>query len=93
MQQLTGLKAAAADIAEVRTARRATGDRFFVIMGGLMLLLTAVGFAPTFFLKPLFDAPQLPFAGLVISGLVCRILRSARHSACRCIEAKEEAWT
>lgn len=38
---------------------RAGGDRFFPAMAGLLLTLTAVGFAPTFYLGFLFEGPSL----------------------------------
>lgn len=39
---------------------RATGLGFFQVMAILLLALTLIGFAPTFFLRPLFDASPLP---------------------------------
>lgn len=36
------------------------GRRFFVSLAALMLLANFVGFAPTYFLKGFFDAPNLP---------------------------------
>lgn len=36
------------------------GDRFFLMMAGLLLVITAVGFTPTFYLGALFDGPSLP---------------------------------
>jgi hypothetical protein len=42
--------------------------RFFLTAGAFLLVITVTGFAPTFFLAPLFDAPPLP-PYLVIHGL------------------------
>lgn len=43
-------------------------DRFFVVAGVCMLLITVAGFAPTFFLAPLYPGPELPLY-LVLHGL------------------------
>lgn len=51
---------------------RRARDPFFVVMGALMFLITVVGFAPTFFLGFLFDAPRLPLR-LSIHGLLATL--------------------
>ncbi len=49
-----------------------TRSRFFVTMAGLLLVITFVGFAPSFYLKIFFDTPELPWYvhlhGAVLSG-------------------------
>lgn len=46
-------------VAEFRAVR--ARDRFFVAMAAVMLLINFVGFAPSYFLKPFFGTPALPF--------------------------------
>lgn len=69
VRQLTGAPATAASAGPVRVARSAARDPFFLVMGIVMFVITAVGFAPTFYLGPLFDAPRLPWR-LSIHGLL-----------------------
>lgn len=35
-------------------------DRFFVAVAAVMLVMNFIGFAPSYFLKPFFDTPELP---------------------------------
>lgn len=65
--QLAALRSAAPG--RVEPDLRAPGDPFFLVMGALMFVITAVGFAPTFFLRFMFDAPRLPLR-LSIHGLL-----------------------
>jgi uncharacterized membrane protein YozB (DUF420 family) len=36
-------------------------DRFFIVMAAVMLVINFIGFAPSYFLKRFFEAPELPF--------------------------------
>jgi len=47
---------------------RGAGDRFFLIMAVVLLIITAVGFAPTFYLRFLFEGPPLTTI-LVVHGV------------------------
>lgn len=42
-----------------RRKAKVGGERFFLLMAGLFLIITAVGFAPTFYLRFLFEGPLL----------------------------------
>lgn len=50
----------AAERGTVPVARSVSRDRFFVGMAWLLLAVNVVGFAPTYFLKPLVESPVLP---------------------------------
>lgn len=41
-------------------AGRVRRDRFYLVMAAVLLLATAVGFAPTFYFRAAFDVPELP---------------------------------
>lgn len=43
----------------IRPARRANGRKFYVTIALAAALIVAIGFGPTFYLKPLFGAPPL----------------------------------
>ncbi|MEL6253856.1 MAG: hypothetical protein AAFR87_17745 [Bacteroidota bacterium] len=45
-------------------------DRYFFILNGLLLLAVLIGFAPTFYLRPLSGQAGLPFY-LVLHGIAC----------------------
>lgn len=53
------MEMSAPGVARRRRKAEGGGDRFFLIMAGLLLAITAVGFAPTFYLGFLFDGPPL----------------------------------
>ena len=49
-----------ADGGAARSARPVSRDRFFVGMAWVLLAVNVVGFAPSYFLKPLVESPVLP---------------------------------
>lgn len=82
--------------ATVATRRERAGSRaradgqFFTTLGGLMLVVNLVGFAPTYFLKGYFAAPELPlrthfhgalFTAWFVLFLVQTVLVSRRKTA------------
>jgi hypothetical protein len=54
----------------IHRADGGAGRRFFVAMAVVLLAVAFVGFAPTFYLKLLFDTPELPWYLLVHGGML-----------------------
>jgi hypothetical protein len=59
-----------------------TKSRFFFTASVVLLLIVVVGFAPTLFLRPLFDVPPIPpylyFHGAILSGWFLWLVVQAR---------------
>jgi hypothetical protein len=51
----------------VRNERR---DKFYRTMAGVLLLTVLVGFSPKFFLRPLFDVPDVPALDVYVHGAI-----------------------
>jgi hypothetical protein len=73
-------------MADLRSGR--SPDRFFVAMAAVMLAVNLIAFAPSYFLKPLFDTPELPlrthvhgvvFSSWLVLFAVQTILVQRRH--------------